>query len=341
MGNEKSASEHFLKAKKLNPELPEVRNILAVLAMKIEDFDTAKKELDFALKIYPDFKEAKLNLAIAYKGLEQFKKSRDILVNLEKDKDLYPKLKSAILYNLAILYLDADVDGDKDPKRYDLAIEYVKKYKKSLTKKQLSKKMKEKLKEYIKEANVGKRKLAMYWKIKKRREERKKKAEEEQKLFLKMKQEAYNAALKTNSYEAWQKYLKEYPILNKDDKLSNDAKQRMDKMAPEPKKTTVNPKNTNIKDENKDKNLQKKEKMPEKSKEVKKIENTNKNLKEKEFMIAKQQAYNAVLTVNTIEAWKQYLKDFPILGKDDKLGNEALKRLKKLLSNQKKKGNKK
>ncbi len=344
MGNKKNASEHFQKAKKLNPELPEVRNILAILAMEIEDFDTAKKELDFALKIFPDFKEAKLNLAIAYKGLEQFKKSRDILVELEKDKELYPKLRSEVLYNLAILYLDADVDGNKDPKRYDLAIDYVKKYKKSLTKKELTKKMKEKLKEYIKEANVGKRKLAMYWKIKKRREERKRKAEEEQKLFLKMKQEAYNKASEKNTYESWKNYLKEYPILNKDDVLSNKAKLMMDKLKPkeEPKKELKqNSKETPQelkKGEKSDKNVLKKQKDNSK---VKTIQNTKIQPKNKEFLIAKQQAYNAVLTVNTVEAWKQYLKDFPILGKDDKLSNDALKRLNRLLLKQKKKGKKK
>ena len=77
-----------MKSVKANPDQPEVRNILAVLAMKIEDYSTAKEQLEAALKIKDDFWSAKLNLALAYKGLEDYKNAAVVIDELEARNDL-------------------------------------------------------------------------------------------------------------------------------------------------------------------------------------------------------------------------------------------------------------
>jgi len=231
-GDKKKAAVHLQKAAKLNPELPEVNNILAVLAMEIEDFSTAKGKLEFALKISPDFKAAKMNLAIAYKGLEEYKKARDILVELEKEKLTNKDFIKAVIYNLAILYLDADVEGNKDPKKFDTSISYFKKYLKLIRRNADYRNQKKLIAGYIKEAGVEKKKMEYYNKMKLRAEKRKKELEEENKKFLKLKEEAYKDALKKDKFDVWEKYLKDYPMKGPDDKFGVDAKARFDKLFP-------------------------------------------------------------------------------------------------------------
>ncbi len=231
-GDKKKAAVHLQKAAKLNPELPEVNNILAVLAMEIEDFATAKDKLEFALKIAPEFKAAKMNLAIAYKGLEEYKKSRDILKELEEDKTLGPDFRKSVIYNIAVLYLDADVEGNKDPNKFDTSISYFNKYLKLVRKDPDYRKQKKLIAGYIKEAGVEKKKMEYYNKMKARAEKRKKELEEEHKKFLATKEKAFNEAKEKDTFEVWEKYLKDYPLKGDDDKFGIAAKARYEELFP-------------------------------------------------------------------------------------------------------------
>lgn len=229
-GDKKKAAVHLQKAVKLNPELPEVNNILAVLAMEIEDFATAKENLEFTLKIAPDFKAAKINLAIAYKGLGEFKKSRDMLKELEKDDALSTDLKKSVIYNLAVLYLDADVDGDRNPKKFDTAIEYFNKYLKVIRRSSDYRKQKKLIAGYIKEAGVEKKKLEYYNKMRARTEKKKKELEEEHKKFLAAKEKAFKEALEKDTFKVWEKYLKDFSVLGEADKFGLAAQARYEEL---------------------------------------------------------------------------------------------------------------
>lgn len=231
-GDKKKAAVHLQKAAKINPELPEVNNILAVLAMEIEDFSTAKNKLEFALKIKPDFKAAKMNLAIAHKGLEEYKKSRDILKELENDKDLTPQFRRSVIYNLAVLYLDADVEGSKDPKKFDLSVEYFNKYLKLIKKTPNYRKQKKLIAGYIKEAGVEKKKMIYYNKMRARAEKRKKELEEEAKRFHAAKEKAFKEAMENDKFELWEKYLKSFPPKGEEDKFGLAARARYEELFP-------------------------------------------------------------------------------------------------------------
>lgn len=196
--NKSSALLHFQKAKKLNPEMPEVLNMIAILYMETEDFAMAEKELQSALTLYPDFYSAKLNLAIVYKGLSKFKESAALFSELEKDKNFPQELKKSLYYNKAILYLDADVDGDKNPERYDFATETLNQYLEYVPKN--DKEERKKVAEYIKEAAVGKKKLVLYQKMMQRKEQKRKEEEEEEKRYKEMqKNQAKESAEKEQS----------------------------------------------------------------------------------------------------------------------------------------------
>lgn len=230
MGNKGKATEHFQRAVKINPELPEVRNMLAVLAMEIEDYRTAKEHLEFALGINPAFFSAKVNLAIAYKGLEEYEKSRNILDELDKNKNIPDDIRVAVIFNLGILFLDADVYGDNSLERFDIAVEYFNRYL-DLTKKSPDfRKKKAQIDEYIKEAENEKRRLELFIRTQERIQARQKAAEEEHKLFLKNKEAAFKKAVEEDSYEGWKEYLENFPVLGPDDKLSNAAKARFEEI---------------------------------------------------------------------------------------------------------------
>jgi Tfp pilus assembly protein PilF len=233
MGRKGKATEHFRKAVRINPELPEVRTMLAVLAMEIEDYNTAKDHLEFALRINPEFIAAKINLAIAYKGLGKYKESRDILTELEKKQDLPVKTVSTIIFNLGILYLDADVDGDRQVERFDKAVDYFNKHLALIKKESNFRQQKALIDEYIKEANNEKKRLELFIRTQERMRARQKAAEEEHKLFLKNKEDAFKKAVEQDNLEAWKEYLKSFPVLGPDDKFSNAAKGRLDELLKE------------------------------------------------------------------------------------------------------------
>ncbi|HNT26550.1 MAG TPA: tetratricopeptide repeat protein, partial [bacterium] len=203
-GHKQKATEHFQKAKKINPEMPEISNMLAILAMEIEDFATARKELEFALKIAPQFVEAKINLALALKGLKEYAKARDILLEIEKSPGLSKALSQDVRYNLAILYLDADVDGAGTPERFDASAEYFSKYLELVDKK--DKAERKRIDDYKKEALTEKKKLESMIKMRQKLEAKKKKKEEEDRLWQEFLKDAEEAKGK-DTIEAYEAFL--------------------------------------------------------------------------------------------------------------------------------------
>lgn len=226
-GRKQKATEHFQKAKKINPEIPEVSNMLAILAMEIEDFTTAKNELEFALRVAPDLKEAKLNLATALKGLKEYKRSREILQELEKQPGLPKEMLRDILYNLAILFLDADVEGDGQPARFDVAVTYFTKYLETVDKKDKSEQ--KRIADYIKEAQTEKKKAEAYLKMKAKQEAKRKKEEEEQRLFEQYVKDFEETKAK-DTVEAYEAFLSRYPELDPEDERGILAKKRLEEL---------------------------------------------------------------------------------------------------------------
>ena len=231
-GDSKGATTHLMKSVKTNPDQPEVRNILAILAMKIEDYSTAKEQLEAALKIKDDFWTAKLNLALAYKGLEDYKNAAVLLDELEARTDLSQSLRNSVIFNKALLYLDADVNGDKNPARFDTAVKYFNDYLKLISKSKNFKEQKALVDGYIKEANTEKKKLEFALAAKAKAEKRKQAQEEEARLFKEHKEAAFKQAEEANTAEAWSKYLEEYPVVDENDTLSLSAKAKLEELTP-------------------------------------------------------------------------------------------------------------
>ncbi len=231
-GDSKGATTHLMKSVKTNPDQPEVRNILAILAMKIEDYSTAKEQLEAALKIKDDFWTAKLNLALAYKGLEDYKNAAVLLDELEARTDLSQSLRNSVIFNKALLYLDADVNGDKNPARFDTAVKYFNDYLKLIAKSKNFKEQKALVDGYIKEANTEKKKLEFALAAKAKAEKRKQAQEEEARLFKEHKEAAFKQAEEANTAEAWSKYLEEYPVVDENDTLSLSAKAKLEELTP-------------------------------------------------------------------------------------------------------------
>ena len=198
-GDSKGATTHLMKSIKANPDQPEVRNILAILAMKIEDYSTAKEQLEEALKIKDDFWSAKLNLALACKGLEDYKNAAVLIDELEARNDLPETLRNSVIFNKALLYLDADVAGDKNPARFDTAVKYFNEYLKLIAKSKNFKQDKALVDGYIKEANTEKKKLEFALAAKAKAEKRKQAQEEEARLFKEHKEAAFKKAEEAGS----------------------------------------------------------------------------------------------------------------------------------------------
>lgn len=233
-GDSKGATTHLMKSIKANPDQPEVRNILAILAMKIEDYSTAKEQLEAALKIKDDFWSAKLNLALACKGLEDYKNAAVLIDELEARNDLPETLRNSVIFNKALLYLDADVAGDKNPARFDTAVKYFNEYLKLIAKSKNFKNEKALVDGYIKEANTEKKKLEFALAAKAKAEKRKQAQEAEAKQFQQNKEAAFKKAEEAGTAEAWSKYLEEYPVVDENDTLSLSAKAKLEALKPQP-----------------------------------------------------------------------------------------------------------
>lgn len=235
MGNKSKAGTHFQKALKLNPELVDVKNILAVLAMEIEDYASAKEHLEFALKVMPDFKPALLNLSVALVGLGEHKQAKEILLGMAADDALSQDMKNRVFFNIAIFHLDNDMDGDGTPKRFDIAIEYFNKYLKGVTTNKAVKDEKKLVDGYIKEAVSEKSRLERTLKMKARAEKKEMEKEKEHQQFLANKEKAFENAIQEDSKEVWEQFLKDYPVIDENDKMSLAATARFLKLSEENK----------------------------------------------------------------------------------------------------------
>lgn len=232
LGDDNKAAEHLKKAVAINSELPEARNLLAVIAMKVEDYSAAKEQLEAALKTKSDFLHAKLNLALAYKGLEDYKNSAAVLNELETDGSLPENLRKAVLFDKALLYLDADVEGDKTTARFDTAVKYFNDYLKSVAGDENFKDEKPLAEGYIKEANIEKKKLEFTLAAKAKAEKKRQEQEAEAKLYQQNKEAAFKKAEESNTAEAWSKYLEEFPVADENDALGKSATEKLNALKP-------------------------------------------------------------------------------------------------------------
>lgn len=278
LGDVARATVHLQKAKQLNPELPGVLNLLAVLSFNIEDWDTAKQNLEFLLDFYPQFAPATLNLAIIHKQLKEYKKSNALLQQLEKRKDLSDEVRYKMYYNAAILHLDADVEQTGDVKRFDIAADYLQKALAVLKGKKGKRKQRKMLLAYVKESKFEKRKLQIQMKAKVKREKRRKERAEEDRKYQEKRKLHFAETEKSDTLEAWKLFVEKHPPNGADDEMAIKANTRLAALD-----STM------------------REKLA----------------KEQAAKAAKQGAFDLAKKSDTAVLWSQFLKDFPPQGEQD------------------------
>lgn len=84
-----------------NPGIPEVHHELARLAMQKKDWTTAESELNEALKLRPDYADAKFALADVYQKTGQAQKATELLSAGGNTED------TATLFNLGVVHMNA------------------------------------------------------------------------------------------------------------------------------------------------------------------------------------------------------------------------------------------
>jgi Flp pilus assembly protein TadD len=89
-----------------NPAVPEVHHELARLAMQKKDWATAEKELNEALKLRPDYADAKFALADVFQKTGQTQKATELLSAGDSAQD------PATLFNLGVVHLNAARHAD-------------------------------------------------------------------------------------------------------------------------------------------------------------------------------------------------------------------------------------
>ena len=98
---------------------------LGVLYHDARDFQSAAAQFEEAIRVYPDFKEAFLNLGNAYKGMKRYK---DAELAFKRSVEIDDSFADGH-FNLAILYLDSDVPGMDPIARLQKSIDVFGKYK--------------------------------------------------------------------------------------------------------------------------------------------------------------------------------------------------------------------
>jgi tetratricopeptide (TPR) repeat protein len=124
LGNKPQALEDMKTAASLRQDYPEAHVNYGQMLNDAEDFATAQKELELAVKYAPDNAFAHLNLGSAYRGLKMFDKAQ---AEYERALVLNGKLIEAY-FNLGVLYLDGDKPGLDALKRLDQSMQYFDKY---------------------------------------------------------------------------------------------------------------------------------------------------------------------------------------------------------------------
>jgi len=114
------AQESFATAVRLKPDFVEALSNQGAMLIEVDDFTTAISLLERAVALAPDYAEARMNLANAYRGNGQAEKA---LAQYQKVQSLLPKNPDA-WFNLGILYLDAEVPNVDTLVRYETALQH-------------------------------------------------------------------------------------------------------------------------------------------------------------------------------------------------------------------------
>ncbi len=125
LGNKTKARTNFEEAVRVQPRLPEAHNNLGVLMHEARDYDNAIAHYRKAIGDWPDFAVAWLNLGNAYKGKGSFKEAE---TSFKKAIEVDANYADAH-FNLALLYLESDMQGISVEQRLQLAIDTLNTYK--------------------------------------------------------------------------------------------------------------------------------------------------------------------------------------------------------------------
>jgi Tfp pilus assembly protein PilF len=112
------ALEAWEKAHALSPRSPSILNALAVQYLRVGDHQSASDLLQGAVRYSPSYVEARINLGNALRGLKEYAGAKSAY---EQSLKLNP-LAADAHYNLGILFLQNDVDGQGELERFKRAL---------------------------------------------------------------------------------------------------------------------------------------------------------------------------------------------------------------------------
>jgi tetratricopeptide (TPR) repeat protein len=118
----------FEEAVKLRPDFVEARNSLGVLYHRARDYTSAIEQFEAAVQLYPNYKEAYLNLGNAYKGKKSYAQAEDAFKRAIRVDTGY----AWAYFNLGILYLDGRFEGRDRKEQFQQAIDNFNRYKTEL-----------------------------------------------------------------------------------------------------------------------------------------------------------------------------------------------------------------
>lgn len=138
------AVESFRLAAQLQPDFAEARNAFGAVLIENQDYEGAARELEATVAAAPEFTLAYLNLASAYRGLQQLPKALETYQRVLKAKPDYVD----VYFNLGITYLDSEIPSTDTVQRFRTAIDYFNQYRAKGGRD-------ERIDQYIKDANKG------------------------------------------------------------------------------------------------------------------------------------------------------------------------------------------
>jgi tetratricopeptide (TPR) repeat protein len=122
--NATGARNFFKRVIDLDPNHPEARNNLGVLLLRARDFDGAIESLQVATRVVPGFVEAWNNLGSALKGAKRYDEAK---AAFDRALSLAPNDPTAV-FNLGLLYFDAEFGGETKVTRMDKAAQFFRAY---------------------------------------------------------------------------------------------------------------------------------------------------------------------------------------------------------------------
>ncbi|MBM4354042.1 MAG: tetratricopeptide repeat protein [Deltaproteobacteria bacterium] len=115
----------FSKVVAVKRDFPEALNNMGMIYYRTRNYEEAALHFAEAVKFAPEFVEAQLNLANAYRGLGQFDRSDQVLVGLSQARpDFAPSY-----FNRGLLYWENEFGGLSQEERILKAVELLRKYK--------------------------------------------------------------------------------------------------------------------------------------------------------------------------------------------------------------------